>query len=182
MEEISLEQKREEALRVRKEAFDHFVIGVRSYLSSDDAHQQNDWVDWVWLFHAVFGHPTSFHPVHVSPETMELRYRLIQEEFFEFEREVECYQTARRDNDKELADDHYIEIADALGDLIVVILGTCISMGLPIRRVMKEIMLSNFSKLDNHGRPVYRADGKIMKGPNYFKPQLREVISCISEN
>jgi predicted HAD superfamily Cof-like phosphohydrolase len=70
--------------------------------------------------------------------------------------------------------DNLIEIADALGDMMYILCGTIIEHGLQhkIEAVFDEIQRSNMSKLDHSGNPIYRADGKVMKGPNYFKPDF----------
>ena len=67
-----------------------------------------------------------------------------------------------------------IEIADALGDMLYILCGTILEHGLQhkIEAVFDEIHRSNMSKLDNNGEPLYRDDGKVIKGPNYTKPNL----------
>jgi predicted HAD superfamily Cof-like phosphohydrolase len=71
-----------------------------------------------------------------------------------------------------------IEIADALGDMLYILCGTIIEHGLhdKIEAVFNEIQRSNMSKLDSNGKPIYREDGKVMKGPNYFKPDFTKII------
>ena len=71
-----------------------------------------------------------------------------------------------------------VEIADALGDQLYILCGTILSHGLQhkIEEVFDEIQRSNMSKLDENGEPIYRADGKVLKGPNYFRPNLRKII------
>ena len=72
-----------------------------------------------------------------------------------------------------------VEIADALGDMMYILCGTILSHGLQdkIEHVFEEIQKSNMSKLGSDGKPIYREDGKIMKGPDYFKPDIKKVIS-----
>ena len=72
-----------------------------------------------------------------------------------------------------------IEIADSLGDMMYILCGTILSHGLQniIEEVFEEIQMSNMSKLDEKGLPIYRKDGKIMKGPNYFKPNIKKILS-----
>lgn len=93
-----------------------------------------------------------------------LRYNLMKEE-------NEEYLEAVQNND-------LIEIADALGDMLYILCGTIIEHGLhdKIEAVFEEIQRSNMSKLDNNGKPIYREDGKVMKGPNYFKPDFTKII------
>ena len=93
-----------------------------------------------------------------------LRYNLMKEE-------NEEYLEAVQNND-------LIEIADALGDMLCILCGTIIEHGLhdKIEAVFEEIQRSNMSKLDSNGKPIYREDGKVMKGPNYFKPDFTKII------
>jgi predicted HAD superfamily Cof-like phosphohydrolase len=93
-----------------------------------------------------------------------LRYNLMKEE-------NEEYLEAVQNND-------LIEIADALGDMLYILCGTIIEHGLhdKIEAVFEEIQRSNMSKLDNNGKPIYREDGKVMKGPNYFRPDFTKII------
>ena len=69
-----------------------------------------------------------------------------------------------------------VEIADALGDMLYILCGTIVSHGLQdkMQAVFNEIQQSNMSKLGEDGKPIYREDGKVMKGPNYFKPNLEQ--------
>ena len=71
-----------------------------------------------------------------------------------------------------------VEVADALGDMLYILCGTIIEHGLQhkIEEVFHEIQRSNMSKLGDDGQPIYREDGKVMKGPNYFKPNIKEVL------
>jgi predicted HAD superfamily Cof-like phosphohydrolase len=93
-----------------------------------------------------------------------LRFNLMKEE-------NEEYLEAAQNND-------LIEIADALGDMLYILCGTIIEHGLQhkIEAVFDEIQRSNMSKLDHDGKPIYREDGKVMKGPNYFKPDFSKII------
>ena len=71
-----------------------------------------------------------------------------------------------------------VEIADALGDMMYILCGTIIEHGLQhiIEDVFDEIQRSNMSKLGENGKPIYREDGKVMKGPNYFRPDFSKII------
>lgn len=68
------------------------------------------------------------------------------------------------------------ELADALGDILVVTIGTAITFGLDIEEIMRRIHTSNMSKLGEDGKPIYREDGKVLKGPNYEPPKLDDLI------
>ncbi|RTY95178.1 nucleoside triphosphate pyrophosphohydrolase family protein [Flavobacterium sp. GT3R68] len=93
-----------------------------------------------------------------------LRFNLMKEENEEY---LEAVQN-----------DDQVEIADALGDMLYILCGTIIEHGLQhkIEAVFDEIQRSNMSKLDEQGKPIYREDGKVMKGPNYFKPDFSEIL------
>ena len=71
-----------------------------------------------------------------------------------------------------------VEIADALGDQLYILFGTILRHGMQdvIESVFKEIQASNMSKLGADGKPIYREDGKVLKGPNYFKPNIKAVL------
>ena len=71
-----------------------------------------------------------------------------------------------------------VEVADALGDKLYILLGTILKHGMQdkIIDVFNEIHASNMSKLDSNGNPIFREDGKILKGENYFKPNLKQFI------
>lgn len=93
---------------------------------------------------------------------LRLRHRLIEEEFFEFDEGFKY-----RDE---------VEMLDALCDIIYVIYGMAISIGWDINGALEEVHRSNMSKLGKDGKPIIRDDGKILKGPNYFKPDLHKFI------
>lgn len=93
-----------------------------------------------------------------------LRFNLMKEE-------NEEYLEAVQNND-------IVEIADALGDMLYILCGTIIEHGLQhkIEEVFDEIQSSNMSKLGEDGKPIYREDGKVMKGPNYFRPDFSNIL------
>lgn len=93
-----------------------------------------------------------------------LRFNLMKEE-------NEEYLEAVKNND-------LVEIADALGDMLYILCGTIIEHGLQdkIEAVFDEIQRSNMSKLGANGQPIYREDGKVMKGPSYFKPNFTKIL------
>jgi predicted HAD superfamily Cof-like phosphohydrolase len=71
-----------------------------------------------------------------------------------------------------------VEVADALGDMLYILAGTIIEHGMQykIAEVFDEIQRSNMSKLGEDGHPIFREDGKVLKGPNYFKPNIGEIL------
>jgi predicted HAD superfamily Cof-like phosphohydrolase len=124
----------------------------------------SDKIKDVALFHDTFLIGNRQKPTAAIGQEAELRYNLMKEENDE-------YLEACRNND-------LIEVADALGDQLYILLGTILRHGLQdkIEAVFDEIQLSNMSKLDQNGKPIFREDGKILKGPNYFKPNISKVL------
>ncbi|MEO8253788.1 MAG: nucleoside triphosphate pyrophosphohydrolase family protein [Flavobacterium sp.] len=117
-------------------------------------------------FHTTFGIGHSETPISDLGETKnKLRYNLMKEE-------NEEYLEAVTNND-------LVEIADALGDMMYILCGTIIEHGLQdkIEAVFDEIQRSNMSKLGEDGKPIYREDGKVMKGRNYFKPDFSKIVT-----
>lgn len=100
--------------------------------------------------------------VNIGKEKIKLRFNLMKEE-------NEEYLEAAEEGD-------LVEVADALGDMLYILCGTILEHGLQhkIEEIFDEIQRSNMSKLDADGNPIYREDGKVMKGPNYFKPDLKQ--------
>ncbi len=116
-------------------------------------------------FHDAFGIESANTPVVSLPEqTVLLRHNLMKEE-------NEEYLEAAQNRD-------LVEVADALGDMLYILCGTILSHGMQhkITEVFNEIQRSNMSKLGNDGKPIYREDGKVLKGPNYFKPNIASIL------
>jgi len=116
-------------------------------------------------FHDAFGIESADSPsVNIPEQTILLRHNLMKEE-------NEEYLEAAQKND-------LIEVADALGDMLYILCGTILSHGMQhkITEVFKEIQRSNMSKLGPDGKPIYREDGKVLKGPNYFKPDIAAIL------
>ncbi|GAA4021509.1 MULTISPECIES: nucleoside triphosphate pyrophosphohydrolase family protein [Flavobacterium] len=116
-------------------------------------------------FHTAFGLGVSQEmKACLGEQKNTLRFNLMKEE-------NEEYWEAVQNND-------LVEIADALGDMLYILCGTILEHGLQhkIEAVFDEIQRSNMSKLDEDGKPIYREDGKVMKGPNYFKPNFEDIL------
>ncbi|MDG2431635.1 nucleoside triphosphate pyrophosphohydrolase family protein [Flavobacterium sp.] len=116
-------------------------------------------------FHTAFKIGHSETPIaNLGDAKKILRFNLMKEE-------NEEYLEAVQNND-------LVEIADALGDMLYILCGTIIEHGLQdkIEAVFDEIQRSNMSKLGEDGSPIYREDGKVMKGPNYFKPNFSAIL------
>jgi len=122
-------------------------------------------LQYVEKFHDTFGIPNEYGPkATISNDLIDLRFKLMAEE-------NEEYLEAAKNGD-------LVEVADALGDMMYILCGTILSHGMQhkIEEVFEEIQRSNMSKLGEDGKPIYRADGKVLKGPNYFKPNIARII------
>ena len=122
-------------------------------------------LDHVEKFHDTFGITNKYQPeARVGEDTISLRHRLMAEENEEY-------------LEAALAGDA-VEVADALGDMMYILCGTILSHGMQhiIEEIFEEIQASNMSKLGADGKPIYREDGKVMKGPNYFKPDIGAIL------
>ena len=120
----------------------------------------------VTKFHEVYRIPYVVQPTtDVDPQLITLRHRLMAEENEEY------LEAALAGN--------LVEVADALGDMLYILCGTMITHGMQdkIEDVFREIQRSNLSKLGADGQPIYREDGKVMKGPNYFKPDIAAILA-----
>ena len=115
-------------------------------------------IDAVTQFHSAFGLGVSEQPIaSLGAAKNKLRFELMKEE-------NEEYLEAAQNGD-------LVEVADALGDMLYILCGTIIEHGMQhkIEEVFDEIQRSNMSKLGADGKPIYREDGKVLKGPNYFR-------------
>ena len=117
-------------------------------------------------FMESFGQEVKSKPEWPDSETMELRIDLIEEELGEFK-------DAIVDGDGTLVD-----VADALSDLLYVVYGAGHSFGIDLDDCFAEVHRSNMSKLGEDGEPIYREDGKVLKGPNFSEPDLTSVLYC----
>ena len=128
-----------------------------------DIHQL---IHEVGHFHDSFGIANNTQPTTaLTAEEIQLRFDLLKEE-------NEEYLEAAKNGD-------LTEVADALGDIMYILFGTILKHGLQdkIVDIFKEIQASNLSKLGEDGQPIYREDGKVLKGPNYFRPDINKILS-----
>ena len=116
----------------------------------------------VEIFMNIYGQEVKKMPKFPDDKIIQLRYNLIKEELDEFEESIK---------EKNLT-----EIADALTDLLYVIYGAGHAFGIDLDRCFAEVQRSNMSKLGEDGKPIYNEHGKVMKGPNYTKPNLKQFI------
>ena len=120
----------------------------------------------VKIFHEAFGIKISNKPtLELSKDILKLRHSLMLEENNEYLKAIE--------------ERNLIEVADALGDMLYILCGTILTHGFQnlIEDIFDEIQLSNMSKLGYDGKPIYRNDGKVLKGPNYKKPNIKKILN-----
>ena len=113
-------------------------------------------------FMETFGQEVKSRPSLSSDKINILRYNLIKEELDEFK--------------KALDNNDLLEVADALTDILYVTYGAGHAFGIDLDACFEEVQNSNMSKLGDDGKPIYNDQGKVMKGPNYFKPDLSKFI------
>ena len=117
----------------------------------------------VGTFMKTFGQEVKDKPSLSSDKINKLRIDLIKEELEEL---IEAM------NNKDL-----LEVADALTDILYVTYGAGQAFGIDLDKCFEEVQNSNMSKLGDNGKPIYNESGKVMKGPNYFKPDLSKFVS-----
>ena len=117
----------------------------------------------VGTFMKTFGQEVKTKPSFSSDKINKLRIDLIKEELDEL-------QEAMKNND-------LLEVADALTDILYVTYGAGHAFGVDLDKCFEEVQNSNMSKLGENGEPIYNESGKVMKGPNYFKPDLSKFVS-----
>jgi predicted HAD superfamily Cof-like phosphohydrolase len=118
--------------------------------------------DKVKKFMQTFGQEVNSSPSFPKEKIVKLRYELIKEELSELNKAIE--------------DKNIEEVADALTDILYVTYGAGHAFGINLDKCFEEVQNSNMSKLGEDGKPIYNEKGKVMKGPNYFKPNLKKTI------
>ena len=117
----------------------------------------------VGIFMKTFGQEIRNKPSFSTDKINKLRLDLIKEELTELTEAM---------NNKDL-----LEVADALTDILYVTYGAGHAFGIDLDKCFDEVQNSNMSKLDENGNPIYNENGKVMKGPNYFKPDLSKFVN-----
>ena len=117
----------------------------------------------VKTFMETFGQQVKNKPSFSTDKINKLRYDLIKEELDEFKDALESK--------------NLLEVADALTDILYVTYGAGHAFGINLDKCFDEVQSSNMSKLGEDGKPIYNEAGKVMKGPNYFKPDLSKYIT-----
>ena len=113
-------------------------------------------------FMTTFGQEVKTNPSFASDKINLLRYELIKEEFDEFK--------------EALKNNYLLDVADALTDILYVTYGAGHAFGIDLDKCFDEVQNSNMSKLDKNGKPIYNNMGKVMKGENYFRPDLSKFL------
>tara|TARA_Y100000816_G_scaffold272543_1_gene238082 strand:- start:284 stop:652 length:369 start_codon:yes stop_codon:yes gene_type:complete len=116
----------------------------------------------VGLFMKTFGQEVKTKAKLSNDKITDLRISLIKEELEELK--------------KAISDNDLLEIADALTDILYVTYGAGHAFGINLDKCFNEVQESNMSKLGSDGKPIYHETGKVMKGPNYFKPDLSKFL------
>jgi len=122
----------------------------------------------VWQFMHAFGQDTLMKPTLPNDDLAQLRLDLIKEEVDELQEALDA---------KDI-----VEIADALTDILYVTYGAGHAFGIDLDTCFNEVQRSNMSKLGIDGKPIYREDGKVLKGRNYSPPQLAKIIQSKISN
>ena len=117
----------------------------------------------VGIFMKTFGQEVKDNPSFSTDKINKLRIDLIKEELDELTEAMK---------NKDL-----LEVADALTDILYVTYGAGHAFGIDLDKCFAEVQNSNMSKLDKNGKPIYNESGKVMKGPNYFKPDLSKFVN-----
>ena len=117
----------------------------------------------VGIFMKTFGQDVKNEPSFSTDKINKLRLDLIKEELEELNEAMK---------NKDL-----LEVADALTDILYVTYGAGHAFGIDLDKCFNEVQNSNMSKLDINGKPIFNSDGKVMKGPNYFKPDLKKFVN-----
>ena len=118
--------------------------------------------DDVKNFMEIYGQEIKTKSSFPNQKIVQLRYDLIKEELDELSLAIK--------------EKNIIEVADALTDLLYVVYGAGHSWGINLDKCFAEVQRSNMSKLGKDGKPIYNEKGKVMKGPNYFKPNLKQFL------
>lgn len=129
-------------------------------MSEDAVWQTNQ--QKVREFHETFNLPYQDRPALADAEVANLRRVLLQEEVYEV--------------DLAIANQDVYNLAKELADVVYIAYGTAVTYGIDLDKVFAEVHRSNMSKLDEDGNPIFREDGKIMKGPNYFEPDVEKLL------
>lgn len=125
----------------------------------------NNWIEEVRAFQKIFELKQED-----KTKLLLLRYKLVNEEIGEFNAALNAMLVAPDSAEPR------VELLDAIADSIVVLIGTANALGMDLDTAMRRVFESNLTKLGEDGRPFYNSDGKVMKGPNFVPPDLRDLV------
>ncbi|MGO1592303.1 GNAT family N-acetyltransferase [Ancrocorticia sp.] len=139
-------------------------------------------------FHETYGLPVVSDTPNADRERVHMRMALVAEEFSELVGAIygpDARGLIEEAFTKAVASDSHtrdtVETADALADLVYVLYGMALELGIPMRDVLAEVQASNLSKLGADGKPIFREDGKVLKGPGFFPPNIPGILGLGEE-
>lgn len=142
--------------------------------------------DDIRKFNAMYRLESNATPKLLGAQRVRQFHNILAEEVEEGVDLAKRYESLQADTDKDLSHDSALslltEMADWLGDIVVYCASEARRWGIPLEQVLKIIMESNFSKLDRNGEPIYDERGKVMKGPDYWKPEpkILDILSNLT--
>ena len=158
----------------------------RSYAEAYPVQRPTNSYEMVKEFHETFGHPVADKPTAITDDRMTLRLALILEEAIELADALGFATDDIKDSAAYMLNKigprvyedkvDIVAVADALGDLEYVVNGAALEHGINLPKVVAEVHRSNMTKLGPEGKPIYREDGKILKGENFEEPNLAKVL------
>lgn len=169
---------------------EHPAVSHFSRLIKESIGTHASWMTMVRAFHTIYSMPI-LSPAeatttirNMTPERIEMRLALVAEEFEEL---CEAAGFIVKTHGSKWVfiptgeSPNIFKVADALGDLIYVVIGFALEAGIDLHAVMREIQAANMTKLGADGLPIYREDGKVLKGPWYHEPILERIMMIASE-
>lgn len=162
-------QRVTDILASERQARDRFDYRVHRPLNKANSltNQSPDFIGDVRRFHVGFQANDPAVPTIPSPADRDLRWSLIDEE-------------VNKELKPAMDDGDLVGIADAIADSIYVLVGTALKYGIPLDAVWNEVQSSNMSKFGDDGKAIFREDGKVLKGPNFRKPDIASIIEKAS--
>lgn len=146
----------------------------------------NKFIKGVKGFHEAFGvkEGVEYTDTEEFWDTVLLRMELMKEELDEFYKaatELHALEDITKVTNKQRKKQLLIDMLDGITDLLYVVVGTALVFNMPVEKAFRRVQESNMSKLDEDGKPIYREDGKVMKGSKYFPPKLNTLVKWDKE-
>ncbi|MDR3332932.1 MAG: nucleoside triphosphate pyrophosphohydrolase family protein [Synergistaceae bacterium] len=140
----------------------------------------NSFIEGVTKFHETYGAAIGLKLEKGKEEEflncLKLRISLIQEETDEFGRAGDAFIEAHKRGDAETQKKQAMGMIDGITDLLYVVVGAAVAFGIDLETAFERVQESNMSKLGADGRPIYREDGKVLKGPGFHEPKLSDLV------